>query len=294
MRRRFVTLDVFTQTRFAGNPLAIVLDADGLDKPAMQTIAREFNLPETVFVLPPADPRHRARLRIFTPANELPFAGHPTVGAAVHLGKGGSSKSELVLEEGVGPVHCRVETQDAASGRAQFALPRLPSRTADAPDAATLARALGLSTADIGCEEFQPSRWSAGLEFTFVPLRGLDAIARARPGNEFDALIGNQGPGRAFLFCRETAQRGHDFHARMFAPGMGIPEDPATGAAVAAFAGIVAAGRADGKSELRVEQGFEMKRPSLIELGLQIEGGTLSSASIGGFAVHVSEGMIEV
>src|SRR5215831_11940579 len=114
MSRRFVTLDVFTERRFAGNPLAVVLDAHGLDGAAMQAIAREFNLAETVFVLPPADPRHRARLRIFTPARELPFAGHPTVGTAVLLGQmdGGAGRRDMVLEEGVGAVPCQVEPSD--------------------------------------------------------------------------------------------------------------------------------------------------------------------------------------
>jgi trans-2,3-dihydro-3-hydroxyanthranilate isomerase len=287
MVRKFVTLDVFTKTRFAGNPLAVVLEADGLDTNAMQTIAREFNLPETVFVLPPKDARHRARLRIFTPANELPFAGHPTVGAAVFLGRG---ETGIVLEEEIGPVECRVEDLGGGIGRAEFKLPRLPGESATAPDAAIAARALGLKDEDIAAA---PSRWSAGVEFTCIPLRGLDAIAYAAPQPDFDGLIGNGGPGRAFLFCEETVDGGHDFHARMFAPGMGIPEDPATGSAVAAFAGIAARGRADGVHRLAVEQGYEMKRPSLIELGLTIRDGELAAATIGGFAVTVSEGAID-
>src|SRR6266446_2514784 len=108
MRRRFATLDVFTDRRFAGNPLAVVREAEGLSADAMQAIAREFNHPETVFVFAPADSQHRARLRIFTPARELPFAGHPTVGTAVllALSDGASAGSDLVLEEGIGPVRC--------------------------------------------------------------------------------------------------------------------------------------------------------------------------------------------
>jgi trans-2,3-dihydro-3-hydroxyanthranilate isomerase len=287
MRRRFVTFDVFTQTRFAGNPLAIVRDADGLDTAAMQRIAREFNLPETVFVLPPKDGKNRARLRIFTPANELPFAGHPTVGAAVFLGEG--DVSDIVLEEEVGLVPCRVEKKDAA-GRAEFGLPKLPAKAAGAPDRPTVARALSLKESDIA---EAPSRWSAGLEFTFIPVTGLDAIGRAKLGTDFDALIGNNAPGRAFLFCSETAEKRHDFHARMFAPGMGIPEDPATGSAAAAFAGIAAAGRPDGAHRLVVEQGYEMKRPSQIELGFTIAKGAITAATIGGYAVPVSEGTID-
>src|SRR5262252_3953419 len=116
MRRRFATLDVFTDRRFAGNPLAVVLDADALDAAAMQAIAREFNHPETVFVFAPADPAHRARVRIFTPARELPFAGHPTVGTAVLLGAGDGGGRDLVLEEGIGPVRCTVESTRGGGG----------------------------------------------------------------------------------------------------------------------------------------------------------------------------------
>src|SRR4051794_18605075 len=128
MRRRFVTLDVFTEKRFAGNPLAVVLEPDGLDTVAMQTIAREFNLSETVFVQPPENAAYRAKLRIFTPANELPFAGHPTVGMAVLLGRldGGTQPRDFVMELGIGPVRCKV-TPSADGGRAVFHLPKLPA-----------------------------------------------------------------------------------------------------------------------------------------------------------------------
>ena len=129
MRRRFVTLDVFTNRRFAGNPLAVVLDAERLDTGAMQAIAHEFNHPETVFIFPPSDPAHRARIRIFTPRRELPFAGHPTVGTAVLLGlrDGGVMGREIVLEEGIGPVRCTLETTANDGGRASFTIPQLPA-----------------------------------------------------------------------------------------------------------------------------------------------------------------------
>ena len=135
MRRRFVTLDVFTNKRFAGNPLAVVLDPDGLDTAAMQTIAREFNLSETVFVFPPADKANRAKLRIFTPARELPFAGHPTVGTAVLLGRIDGGDRAFTLEEQVGLVPCRVKSSGPDSGSASFDIPRLPSQTEGSADA---------------------------------------------------------------------------------------------------------------------------------------------------------------
>jgi len=294
MRRRFVTLDVFTDKRFAGNPLAVVLDAEGLEAPAMQQIAREFNHPETVFVLPPADPAHRARLRIFTPAAELPFAGHPTVGTAVLLGRiDGGGQRELVVEEGIGPVRCRTTMSDADSGRAAFVLPRLPVEAGQGPDAAAAAAALSLDAADIGFQGFRPARWSAGVAQNFIPVRSRAAIGRARPVAErFEATFAVDGRDVAYLYCAEVAEAGHHFHARMFAPGLGVREDPATGSAAAGFAGLLAAsGRyADGEHMVRIEQGYEMGRPSLIDLTLTMRGGKLAAATVGGGAVVVTEG----
>jgi trans-2,3-dihydro-3-hydroxyanthranilate isomerase len=296
MRRKFFTLDVFTRRRYAGNPLAVVLEPDGLDGDAMQAIAREFNLSETVFVLPPADRAHRAKVRIFTPAAELPFAGHPTVGTAVLLNRldGGSGKREIVLEEGIGPVRCAVEALDAETGRARFDLARLPAEEGPAAPPAAIAAALGLDEKDIGFDRFEPARWSAGVEFNFAPLKGLDAMRRCRP-NAAHWSEGVLGRGSLFVFCRETVEPGHAFHARMFAPRGGIPEDPATGSAVAAFAGVLAhfAGVADGAHEFVVEQGYEMGRPSLIRLAMTVTGGKLAAGAIAGEAVVVSEGTLE-
>lgn len=298
MRRRFVTLDVFTDRRFAGNPLAVVLDTESLDAGAMQRIAAEFNHPETVFVLPPADPARRARLRIFTPAAELPFAGHPTVGTAVLLARldGGPGAREVVVEEGIGPVRCRAAMMDGNCGRASFALPRLPVEAGAGADPAVAAAALSLEPAEIGFDGFRPARWSAGLVQNFVPIRSLAAIARARPDSvRFEEAFAIEGRAIAYLYCAEATEAGHDFHARMFAPGLGVPEDPATGSAAAAFAGLWTAHgrRSDGEHVLRIEQGYEMGRPSLIELTLSIAGGKLAAAAIGGAAVVVSEGAIE-
>jgi trans-2,3-dihydro-3-hydroxyanthranilate isomerase len=297
MKRRYVTLDVFTERRFAGNPLAVVLEAEGLDTAMMQAIAREFNLPETVFVLPAQAEKHRAKLRIFTPAAELPFAGHPTVGTAVFLGLATEASSqEFVLEEGIGPVHCSVQATGDDRGYARFDVPRLPQRVGDTAEAAAIAAALNLGLDDLGCEDFEPGRWSAGLEFAMIPVRGLDAIGRAGINlAHWEEAFGSLGPRTVFLFCREAAEQGHAFHARMFAPHMGIPEDPATGSAAAAFAGVAAryAGLGDGERTLAIEQGYEMGRPSVIELWVRIRNGALEAASIGGNAVLVSEGRIE-
>jgi len=298
MRRKFFTLDVFTRRRYAGNPLAVVLDAGGLDGAAMQSIAREFNLSETVFVLPPAEKAHRAKLRIFTPAAELLFAGHPTVGTAVLLNRidGGAGTRDIVLEEGIGPVRCTVDAVDAETGHARFALAKLPAETGAAAPAAAIAAALSLSESDIGFDSFKPQRWSAGNEFNFVPLAGLDAMRRCRPNTaQWDAAFGNGRLTGAFLFSRETAEPGHAFHARMFAPRAGVPEDPATGSAAAAFAGVLAhcTRPPDGTHDLVIEQGYEMGRPSLIRLSMTMKGGQLVAGAIAGEAVVVSEGMIE-
>ncbi len=294
MRRRYFTLDVFTAQRFAGNPLAVVLEPDGLDTAAMQAIAREFNLPETVFVHPADNARHRARVRIFTPARELPFAGHPTVGTAVLLSQLDGGARDITLEQQVGPVRCQVEPS-RDGGRATFDIPRQPERLGPVRDAAALAAALSLKPSDFGLGDFRAENWTAGNPFTFVPLCGLDAIRRARPDmTRWSDAFGPNDPPGAFLFCREVADSAHAFHARMFAPAMGIVEDPATGSAVAAFAGVVAAsGLADGRHAIAIEQGYEMGRPSLLHLGLTMAAGAFAGASVGGDAVIVGEGVIE-
>jgi trans-2,3-dihydro-3-hydroxyanthranilate isomerase len=298
LKRRFATLDVFTKTPFTGNPLAVVLESEGLETQTMQSIAREFNLSETVFVLPPVDPAHRAALRIFTPGGELPFAGHPTVGTAVllcHL-DGQRATSEMVLEEKIGAVHCRVGSSSDRAGRAEFDVPRVPVQEAGTLDLAAAAAALGLTAVDLGDAGWPAERWSAGNPFTFLRLRGLESMGRCRVDPaRFDGAFGGVRHPAVFLYCGETVTAGHTFHARMFAPSLGILEDPATGSAAAAFAGYLAkhGGYDDGAHHLRIEQGFEMGRPSLIELTLTMRSGRLASAAIGGDAVIVSEGRLD-
>ena len=187
MRRAFYTLDVFTNTRFAGNPLAVVTDCEGLSASQMQAIAQEFNLSETVFVLDPLDPVNTARLRIFTPARELPFAGHPTVGAAVLIGElrapemlGGQGLG-LVLEERIGLISCTVRRPKLQATQASFLLPSLPECLVETLDAGAVAAALGLKAADTGFDAHRPSVWSAGDPFTFVPVASIQAIRRASP-----------------------------------------------------------------------------------------------------------------
>lgn len=300
--RKFQTFDVFTDTKYAGNPLAIVADADGLDGADMQRIAREFNLSETVFILPPENKAHSARVRIFTPGRELPFAGHPTVGAAIFLGlqkAEGSDREEdliIVLEEGVGPVRVGVRLCPGEAPFAELDVPVLPEEKGAAAPKDRLAAALGLAPGDIGFENHIATQYSSGMSFTFVPVRDLDAIGRAAPQiQHWGEAFGTHDHPNAFVYCRQTIHNDAAFHARMFAPIMGIPEDPATGSAAAAFAGVVARfdEPRDGLHSGNIEQGFEMGRPSNIFQELDIEAGRLCKVRIGGHAVRVMDGAIE-
>jgi trans-2,3-dihydro-3-hydroxyanthranilate isomerase len=299
MKRRFFTLDVFTECPLAGNPLAVVLDSAGLDAARMQAIPREFNLSETAFVVEPQDQVNTAALRIFTPARELPFAGHPTIGSAVTvaavrapemLGRG---DLQIVLEEKVGPVRCNVRRKGSAYF-ASFGFPALPFTVPAAPDEREVANALGLAASEIGFDRHRISRYSCGTPYTFVPIGGLDAIKRAAPDSTlFGRVFGEMG---AFLYTRETLSAENMVHARMFAPRFGIAEDPATGSAAAAFAGVAQEFERpdDGVHTLTIEQGSEMGRPSLIHLSMEIAAGTLISGEIGGAAVFVSQGTIDI
>ena len=299
MRRQFYTLDVFTDAPFAGNPLAVVLDAEGDDDARMQRAAREFNLAETVYVFAPRDPVNTAALRIFTPARELPFAGHPTVGAAAllaHLRAPqllATQDLRLVLEEKVGDVVCVARHRRGQALAAYFTLPRLPQAAGTAPSTAQLAASLGLEPGDIGFGAHRPTLYGAGVDFLFVPLASAAALAKASPDHASWGAGG--GPG-VYLYSRETTQAGAAYQARMFAAGWGIREDPATGSAASAFAGLVMEfdRPADGEHSIVIAQGVEMGRPSLIALGLEVEGGALKSATIGGSAVLIAEGSIDL
>jgi trans-2,3-dihydro-3-hydroxyanthranilate isomerase len=293
MRLPFATLDVFTGKRFAGNPLAVVFDGDGLAAATMQAIAREFGHPETVFVLKPEQTGSTARVRIFTPAREMPFAGHPTVGTALVLTLRRGAGTEVNLEEKIGLVRCQVAPEGPDHGRASFMVPSLPEVSGEAASREAIAAALGLDAGDIGFAGHQPQKWSAGNSFTFVPVRNIDAVRRCRIDDaQWDAAF--EGVG-AFVFSDETEDIAHDFHARMFAPRAGVREDPATGSAAAAFAGFCARGLpvGDGEHHFMIEQGYEMGRASLIELSVTMRGGALVSAAVGGPAIIVTEGTIE-
>jgi len=296
MKRRFATLDVFTAERFAGNPLAVVQDGEGLEAKLMQAIAREFGLPETVFVLRAGDPAHTARVRIFTPAAELPFAGHPTVGCAALLGLLASpvQPTDLTLEEQIGLVRCHVVPRGKDIAHARFELPALPRKLEWEPDAAAVAAALGISAGDIDAARFRLEKWSAGVDMFMIAVNGVDVLGGVRPDlSRWENAFGKSGPRAVYVFCPQSASPTTTYRARMFAPLLGIPEDPAT---AAAFPGVLAAhgGLGTGKHDIVIEQGREMGRPSTIHLEMQIENNRLVAAAIAGDAIIVAEGMLSV
>ncbi|MBM2577375.1 PhzF family phenazine biosynthesis protein [Jannaschia sp. Os4] len=276
----FEIWDVFTDRPFAGNPLAVVTGADDLSTAQMQTLARQFNLSETIFLMAPRDPAHTARARIFFPTAEIPFAGHPTVGAALLLA-GRDGLDRVVLEEEAGLVP--VEIDGAA---ATFDAPVLPAR-AGAADAAEVAEAVSLEPGDVAgpCEA-----WSGGPCFLFVPVASREALARAA-AREFalTSVLRRLGATGAYL-------HDPDGNARMFAPQDGIPEDPATGSASAILAGpLLAAGRlAEGVTERTLVQGEDMGRRSEIGLAAEVRDGALVRVRITGRAVPVMAGRTRV
>jgi trans-2,3-dihydro-3-hydroxyanthranilate isomerase len=298
---RYYLSDVFTDRPFGGNPLAVFPDGDRVPEALMPRIARELNLSETVFVLPPGDARHLCRLRIFTPAKELPFAGHPTVGAActlAHIGRipvaGGSA--ERVFEEGVGPIPVRVK-RDGSRLRATFTCARLPELGPAPPAAAALAECLSIRPDEVLDGAVRPAAWSCGVPFLFVPLRDRQVLARVRVDTAaWEKHLGGFWTSDVFAFTEDAELQGSSVRARMFAPLFGIAEDPATGSAAAALAGCLTAARGERDATLRwrIEQGFEMGRPSLIDLEAEVANSALCAVRVGGESVLIGEGTLDL
>lgn len=294
----FHTVDVFTSRRFGGNPLAVFPAADSIDPAAMPAIAREFNFSETAFVLRPEDPRHTRRVRIFTLSGEVPFAGHPTIGTAFVLAMAGlvplaGDSTNIVLEEGVGPVPVTIRRVDGRPDFAQLTVARLPEFGPPAPAPEDLARALGIDAADIRGDAFYPEGASCGLPILFVPLRSLDALKRSRPElGAFSRVIAPYWAPMVMVFCAGDETTRTNYHARVFAPTFGVLEDPATGSACAALGGYLAkrSNRREGTLQWVVEQGVEMGRPSIIEIEADVSAGALTAVRVGGSSVLVTKG----
>jgi trans-2,3-dihydro-3-hydroxyanthranilate isomerase len=299
---RYLTADVFTVTAFGGNQLAVFPDARGIPEHRLLDVTREFNYSETTFVYPPSDPANTRRVRIFTPAAEVPFAGHPTVGTAHVLAAIGEipltgETTRIVLEEGVGPVPVSIRAKGGVPVFAQLSVAKLPEVGPSPADRAAIAAALGLDVTDLLDGEWIPEALSCGLPFLFVPLRDMAAVKKARPHMDlWESTFTSGLSSEVFIFARGGERPGSDFHARMFAPALSVPEDPATGSANAALAGYLAARdpRRDGLLSWRVEQGFEMGRQSILEVEADLVGGAVTAVRVGGASVLVSDGMMEI
>lgn len=294
---RYVTLDVFTDTPFGGNPLAVFPDATGIPESALLPVTREFNYSETTFCYPPANPAHAARVRIFTPGGEVPFAGHPTIGTAIVLharGPNAHAPATLVLEEGVGPVSVAVRPESPAPF-AQFTTARLPEIGTPIPTRNTLADILSLSTDDLVGGTGAPQAVSCGLPFIIVGVKSLKALATARIRlDRWDETLRASPARDLFVFAPDPERGPSHYRARCFVPGFAVPEDPATGSANAAFAGYLAvrAHERDGTLAWTVTQGVEMGRPSRLELSVDKANGAVTAVRVAGNAVFMMEGTL--
>lgn len=298
MRYRYLIVDVFTEQRFGGNPLGVFLDARGLSDRQMQQIARELNYSESTFVLPPEQGQTR-RVRIFTPAREIPFAGHPNVGTAFALasiGELGELDAPLAVtfEEGAGVVPVRIERRAGGAIVCELRAPRR-LEIGKAFTAAELAAAVSLEPGDIVVDSHPPQVISVGLPFVTAELRHRSALERSRanmPG--IDALAAQGVMPDILLYVRSGDD--FDLRTRMFAPLDGVPEDPATGSANCALAELLATldPGLEADYRWRIAQGVEMGRPSVLEARSEKRAGQVTATHIGGASVLVSEGWMEV
>jgi trans-2,3-dihydro-3-hydroxyanthranilate isomerase len=300
MQIPFITVDVFTDRKFGGNQLAVVPDAAALSNAQMQAIATEFNLAETTFVLPPQNPSHTAEVRIFTPRAELPFAGHPNIGSAYVLAKesereGRAVSDPMIFEEKAGLVRLSLMKEGAAVVGARLAPPQSLARGADIKTD-VIAAACSLAASDIETANHSPCIASCGIPFAFAELKTRPVLAAAQPRTDvFTADLPADRVTGVLLYVKDRSS-GFDLQVRMFAPLYGIPEDPATGSGNVALAGLLASLRSEGdlKLRLRIGQGIDMGRPSLLEAGAEKRNGKITALSIGGCCVPMMRGVLEV
>ena len=300
MQIPFVTVDVFTDRKFGGNPLAVISDGRALTGAQMQAIAGEFNLAETTFVLPPQDRAHTAQVRIFTPRAELPFAGHPNIGTAYVLAKeservGGTVNDPIIFEEKAGLVRLDLLKEGASVVGARLAPPQ-PLSCGDDVNAEIIAAACSLAVDDIETTNHPPRIASCGVPFTFAELKTRAALAAAQPRTEvFTKHLPAEQITGVLLYVYDRRD-GFDLQVRMFAPLYGIPEDPATGSGNVALAGLLASLRPEPelKLALRIAQGVDLGRPSLLEASAEKRGGKIVGMAIGGHCVPMMRGVLEV
>jgi trans-2,3-dihydro-3-hydroxyanthranilate isomerase len=297
MRRRFATVDVFTATPFTGNPLAVVLDAEGLSPAQMQAVAREFNYSETTFVLPPADPANTARVRIFTPDRELPFAGHPNVGTGFVLARLCVVGGEVArFEEGAGLVPVSIQREGGVVTGAELTAPA-PFRRGISIDSALVAAAVSLPLEDICIDRHQPVVASVGLPFLIAELRGREALRRIQPNQAGLAeALRQAGVTGLHLYTRDAHGDAADLSTRMVCRIPMIVEDPATGSANCALAGLLADldSRGEANIALTIAQGVDMGRPSLLRASVRKQAGSVDQVRIGGDCVEIMEGTLRL
>lgn len=295
-RRSYFTVDVFTDRAFGGNPLAVVVEAEGLSTAQMAAIAREFNYSETTFVQPPSDPAHTAKVRIFTPAGEIAFAGHPNVGTAFVLAcEDAASAGDCVLfEEKAGLVPIDILRKGDTIVGARLTAPQ-PLTLGPALPPGTVAACGGLDAADLTDERHPPRSASTGMPFAIAELVNIDALRRARPKPEAFAALAEHHLD-AVLFYVPTPDAAADVQVRMFAPPHGVPEDPATGSAAAALVGLLASleSATDGIFTLRIAQGTEVGRPSLLLADASRDRGRLTRIRVSGDCVMVMSGELRI
>ena len=298
MQRRYITVDVFTDRAFGGNPLAVVLDAGGLGTEQMQAIATEFNYSETTFVLPPADKANDAHVRIFTVRNELPFAGHPNVGTAFVLAmQASTAPPRLRFEEKAGLVPVEIFSAGGRVVGAELTAPQPLTKgaTVDAKEAAAI---LSLSVSDIRVDRHAPQVASVGLPFLIVEVASREAVRQAKPdAAAFWKTLPAAGTDAVYFYTRDVppSEQPLDLQARMFHPGAAaLSEDPATGSATGAAAAFLAGLDAarDGELKLRIGQGFDMGRPSLLLTRVIKRNGAVVSTHVGGHCVQIMEGTL--
>jgi trans-2,3-dihydro-3-hydroxyanthranilate isomerase len=298
---RYHLVDVFTDRAFGGNPLAVFTNGRGIQPELMQSIAKELNLSETTYVLPPENPENDYRVRIFTPGAELPMAGHPTIGtsfilAREHMIKLRGEETTIKLEEGVGTISVQLNFKDGQADLIwmQQPLPRFGPRF---DDAALIAEMLSIAPEAI------ETRWpievvSCGVPFLFVPLKDLAAIRATRLRLDvWEKNLRPTGVSEVFVFTKETEFEGSSVHSRMFAPGLGITEDPATGGASGPLGCYLVRHEvfpATQKAEFTSEQGIEMGRPSIIKIVIEQDAGEISRVTVGGQCRFMGEGYLEV
>jgi trans-2,3-dihydro-3-hydroxyanthranilate isomerase len=298
MRYRYFICDVFTDTRFGGNPLAVLPKAQGLSDRQMQQIAREFNFSETTFVFPPEAGQTR-KVRIFTPTKEIPFAGHPNIGTAFVLAAAGEfgpidPAIRVTFEEKAGLVSITVQQRADHLIACELTAPQ-PLSLGKTTSAQALARAISLDADDVVTRTHLPQVASVGLPFLLAELKDRSALERARINMDgLDALVAEGLTPDLHLYVHSAD--GFDLRARMFAPLDGVPEDPATGSANCALAGLLSqcSEETEGSFHWRIAQGVEMGRPSILEARTEKRAGIVEAIRIGGASVLVSEGFIEV